>query len=369
MSGPQREMLEPIRKQPWDWKTKNEYEEVTVRQQPYLHGHYRHIFDERDYDIFDPRYTRLKSSDWEAFRDPKKYWYTTYTSDRKKMAEQVENNFSQAEEFHVIEHLDPSWVEAARTIYTPLRHLEYGESVQLQHVIRYALGTSIEQCSTFQSFDKTGRAQWITQWAMNMEAHHGDFLGFGKEIFMSQPAFQALRSYVEEVLVTDDWGEVLVALNLTLDPLLGNLIYRDFNRLALKHGDTHLAGLNYAIIKQMDWHADWAFALFGLLAEERATSRWDYLKSLGYEDWPGDYRWGMTLSDPRNTPEEPMHNREIINEWVGKWYPKAYHAVSQLSSLFERHNLQLNVQEALQAIQKERIEPKYKNAGIAFQGV
>ena len=76
------------------YKTKNEYEEVTVRQQPYVHMHYRNIFDERDYDIYDPRYTRLKSSDWEAFRDPKKYWYTPYVNNRKKLAEEVENGFS-----------------------------------------------------------------------------------------------------------------------------------------------------------------------------------------------------------------------------------------------------------------------------------
>jgi len=50
-----------LRDQPWDFKTKNEYEEVTLRQQPYVHMHYRNKFDERDYDNFDPRYTRLKS--------------------------------------------------------------------------------------------------------------------------------------------------------------------------------------------------------------------------------------------------------------------------------------------------------------------
>ena len=86
-----------IRDQPWDYKTKNEYEDVTVRQQPYVHMHYRHIFDERDYDIYDPRYTRLKSSDWEAFRDPKKFWYTPYVNNRKKMAEEIENGFTYAE--------------------------------------------------------------------------------------------------------------------------------------------------------------------------------------------------------------------------------------------------------------------------------
>ena len=102
------EFKKTLRDQPWDYKTKNEYEEVTVRQQPYVHMHYRNIFDERDYDIYDPRYTRLKSSDWEAFRDPKKYWYTPYVNNRKKLAEEVENGFTYAQELGVIENLSPN---------------------------------------------------------------------------------------------------------------------------------------------------------------------------------------------------------------------------------------------------------------------
>ena len=83
-----------LRDQPWDYKKKNEYEEVSLRQQVYVHMHYRNVFEERDYELFDPRYTKLKSSDWEAYRDPKKYWYTPYVANRKKLAEEVENNFS-----------------------------------------------------------------------------------------------------------------------------------------------------------------------------------------------------------------------------------------------------------------------------------
>ena len=58
---------------------------------------------------------------------------------------------------------------------------------------------------------------------MNMQEHHGEFLAHGKEVLLNEPAFQPLRRYVEEILVTDDWAEVLVAENLTLDLLLGNL--------------------------------------------------------------------------------------------------------------------------------------------------
>ena len=62
----------------------------------------------------------------------------------------------------------------------------------MQHVIRYALGSAIEQCATYQAYDKTGRAQWITQWAINMQEHHGEFLTHGKEVLLNEPAFQPL---------------------------------------------------------------------------------------------------------------------------------------------------------------------------------
>lgn len=355
------------RNQSWDYKTKNEYEDVTVNLQSYVHMHYRHIYDERDFDIYDPRYTRLKSSDWEGFRDPKKFWYTTYVSNRKKLAEEVENGFSYADQLGIIENLSSQWVDALRDIYTPLRHLEYGENVQMQHVIRYALGTAIEQCATYQAYDKTGRAQWISTWAMNMEEHHGDFLQHGKFVLLNEPAYQPLRRYVEEVLTTDDWAEVLIAENLTLDLLLGNLMYREFNKIAVKHGDTHLSILNLQIMKTADWHRDWALALFGQLAKDQAESRWDYLKAQGYEDWQGDYRWGLTLSDPRETPEETLTNIEIIQQWVDKWYPKAFEAVLALAPLFEKHGIDINLPYALKKIEEEIVVPAYKKYKLPFK--
>lgn len=358
-----------VREQPWDWKTRNEYEEVTLRQQPYLHFHFRNKYDERDYELFDPRYTRLKCADWEGFRDPKKFWYTTYVNNRRKMSEEVENGSAYAMELGVVENLSSSWVNALRDLYTPLRHLEYGENVQMQHVVRYALGTPVEQCAAFQAYDKTGRAQWITQWAMNMEEYHGEFLSHGKQVLLNDPAYQPLRRYVEEIWVTEDWAEVIAATNLTLDLLLGNLMYRELSKEAMKQGDTHLSILNLVISKQMDWHQDWAFAFFQYMSKDTAQSRWDYLKSLGYENWPGDYRWGLSLSDPRETPEEAASNGDIISEWVSKWYPKAVQAVLALAPLFEKHGMSTNLQQTLCEIEESVIIPAYRKYELPFTGI
>ena len=35
-------------------------------------------------------------------------------------------------------------------------------------------------------------------------------------------------------------------------------MYREFNKEAVKQGDTHLSIFNLVIAKQLDWHRDWA---------------------------------------------------------------------------------------------------------------
>ncbi len=97
-----------------------------------------------------------------------------------------------------------------------------------------------------------------------------------------------------------------------------------------------------------------------MLAKDQAESRWDYLKAMGYEDWEGDYRWGRILSDPRETPEETQTNLEIIQEWVDKWYPKAYEAVLALAPLFEKNGIEIDLQATLKKIEEEHVVPVYK---------
>ena len=165
----------------------------------------------------------------------------------------------------------------------------------------------------------------------------------GNNVLLNEPAYQPLRRYVEEVLVTDDWAEVLVATNLTLDLLLGNLCIVNLITKRLNKGIHILSLLNLQIMKTTDWHKDWAFSFLVILAKDEAESRWDYLKTQGYEEWEGDYRWGRTLSDPRETPEETLTNAEIIQEWVEKWYPKAFEAVLALAPLFEKHGIEIDL--------------------------
>lgn len=358
--------LTPVREKPWDWVTNNEYEEVTVRMQSYIHGHYRHKFDERDYDIYDPRYTRVRSSDWEAFRDPKKLWYTTYTANRKKMSDEVSSIFERARQLRLFERVNPDWKRFAAEFYVPLRHFEYSGAVQLQHVVRYAMGCPIEQAATFNAFDKQGRAQWLSIWALEMTEYEGTaLLEAGNELWCGDPAYRKLREYMEQVLITDDWAEVLLAVNLAVDPLVAGIAYRLLAAVGVQHGDTVLPGLGIVCDEQVKWQEQWSRNLFEMLAKDPARSRWEYLKALGYEGWQ-DYRWGRVLSDPRLTPEESLGNLEIIAEWVNKWIPAAIDAVLPLQEVFARNGIGFSVGQAVNRVIEQDLAPYFTKIGVSL---
>ena len=113
----------------------------------------------------------------------------------------------------------------------------------------------------------------------------------------------------------------------------------------------------------MEWHRDWAFSLFKLLAQDDAESRWDYLNALGYEEWEGDYRWGRTLSDPRHTTEEPLSNIAIIQVVASV----SEGLDSSCLSSIEEHGITINLPETLKNIEEDAIIPLYKKYKLPFK--
>jgi toluene monooxygenase system protein E len=65
------------------------------------------------------------------------------------------------------------------------------------------------------------------------------FPGFAddsKSRWQHEPRWQPLRQFVEQLLVTYDWGEAFVALNLVLKPLIDDLFLKRTSELALGRG-------------------------------------------------------------------------------------------------------------------------------------
>jgi toluene monooxygenase system protein E len=100
-------------------------------------------------------------------------------------------------------------------------------------------------------------------------------------------------------LVTWDWGEAFVALNLILKPMIDELFMKHAADLALGQNDHLLGQVLYSLNEDCQWHRDWSRALVQMLMADSPS------------------------------------NLEIIQRWVKLWRPKATEAIAALANLFE----------------------------------
>jgi len=73
-------------------KSASRYQEATLNVQADANFHYRPTWDP-DHEIFDASRSALVMKDWYAFKDPRQYYYATYTIARARMQETAEADF------------------------------------------------------------------------------------------------------------------------------------------------------------------------------------------------------------------------------------------------------------------------------------
>lgn len=67
-------------------KPASRYIEGTMDVQPEANFHYRPTWDP-EHELFDPRRTQVVMKDWYALKDPRQFYYGTYTQARARMQE------------------------------------------------------------------------------------------------------------------------------------------------------------------------------------------------------------------------------------------------------------------------------------------
>ena len=104
---------------------------------------------------------------------------------------------------------------------------------------------------------------------------------------------------MERLLVTYDWGEAFVALNLVLKPVIDELFLKQASDLALTEDDHLLGQIFYSLNEDCQRRRQWSQALVHTATQDTAT------------------------------------NSEVIQAWSDKWYPGALPAVDALVPLFK----------------------------------
>jgi phenol hydroxylase P1 protein len=275
-------------------KPASRYQEGVLNVQADANFHYRPTWDP-DHEIFDVTRTALVMADWYAFRDPRQYYYATYTIARAKMQETTESDF----EFVERRGLGDSYAAAAKAkaldVLVPLRHVAWGANMNNSSICAYAYGTALTAPCIFQAMDQLGIAQYLTRLGLLL----GDSarLDDAKEAWMTSPVWQGLRRYVEDTFVLKDPIELYVAQNLALDGLLFPLVYEKFDTaLTMEAGPTVSMLLRF----QADWFTE--------------TSRW-------------------VDATIKTAAAESAANAELLTGWITNWRDRAVSAVAPVADL------------------------------------
>ena len=275
----------------------SEYEIVSVE----LHYNDRNANApyELDHDLFMNGWAKtntfgspLKHDDWNAFRDPDEVVYRSYNMMQDGQENYVFGLFDQFQGREHDKSLDQRWAGTLGRMYTPARYLFHTLQMASAYVGQMAPASTITNCNYFQMADSF---RWLSHTAYRTKELSLTFVDMGlaskeRHYWENDPVWQGFRQLMENILVTYDWAEAFVALNLVAKPAVEEAVLLKLGESARHNGDMLLGLLNDAQMIDAMRHRRWSAALVRMALEK-----------------PGNF--------------------DVIKGWIAKWKPMADKAI------------------------------------------
>jgi len=284
-----------------------DYENLTVGQQSspaeWLHVGWPVRFD-NGRDPFTEDSTRIRSSRWRDWRDPFQVWQRPYVQN---------TNFDE----QALEHLIPvaldtglgqvnqTWLrEILGKYYAAWPFAEYGLFLSLCYAVREALADTLQFATAFEATDKFRHQQDIVRLILDIGDRDHTYSDAGaRDAWMEDPVLVPVRENIERIFSLYDWAEILVAINLVFEPLVGRLVKDEFvARNAPLNGDPLTPVLLAAARRDTARHLETTRSLVNFL-----------------------------ISDPQFGAD----NREVISGWMERWSAESSRAANSAAGLFE----------------------------------
>ncbi len=252
-------------------KPASRYQEATLGAQPTANFHYRPTW-EPQYELFDASRSAVKLADWYVLRDPRQFYYATWTMTRARQQEAVEANYQFVDSRGLLTRLTDEVRASACKVLMPLRHVAWGGNMNNCFIAAYGYGTTLTAAATFHAMDQLGIAQYLTRLGLALD--EPGVLEAGKNDWVHNPHWQVLRRQVEDSFVIKDPFELFVAHNLALDGQLYPLIYGSYV-------DDHLTARGGTAIAMLtafmpEWHDEttrWVDAVVKTAAAESPENK------------------------------------------------------------------------------------------------
>ncbi len=268
---PQRSTYHHVAKYIGEGKVPSRYQEATFGAQPEVNFHYRPSWDP-DHELYDTSRTAICMSNWYALKDPRQFYYASWTITRARQQETMGSNFEFVESHDMVDLIPDDVREHALAVLTPLRHAAWGASMNNSQICAIGYGTAFTAPAMFHAMDNLGAAQYLTRLALTVTGP--EFLDVAKVAWLTDPTWQPLRRYIEDSFVVQDPVELFVAQNVALDGLLYPLIYKSFvnDHIARKGGST-LTMLTAFMPEWFEESSRWINAVLKIVAVESDNNK------------------------------------------------------------------------------------------------
>ena len=277
-------------------KPASRYLEATLGVQPTEHFHYRPTW-EQGFEIYDTRRTAIVLEDWNVLRDPRQFYYASWTIARARQQEAMEANYQFVESRGLAQKMPGALREQALRVLMPLRHVAWGGNMNNCDICARGYGTPFTAPAMFHAMDQLGVAQYLTR--LGLALHEPGTLEAGRNAWLDDPVWQPLRRLVEDTLVLKDPMELFVAQNLALDGQLYPLIFSHYV-------DDHLALRGAAAVAMLtsfipEWHME--------------SSRWV----------------DAVVKTASGESGHAEHNSALLTHWYLQWADRATQALEPVA--------------------------------------
>ncbi len=215
----------------------------------------------------------LISDRFDELCDPRATTYTKYVTEARDREAYVGRLLASIEGSDYDRGLADGWVETLARALSPLRFLGHGLQMAAAYVGQMAPAGRIAVAALFQCGDEIRRIQRLACRLALLARRRPAIGAEGRALWQSDPRWQPLRRAIEKLLVTYDWGEAFVALNVCLKPMIDGLFLERLAERAELGGDHLDAQILRSLDEDCRWHRAWTEALVDLAVGSRAENR------------------------------------------------------------------------------------------------
>ncbi|CAM4315757.1 phenol hydroxylase [Novosphingobium lubricantis] len=251
-------------------KPASRYQEGSYDIQAKENLHYRPTWAPEQ-QLYDPGLSLVKMADWDAFKDPRQYFYSTYTLARARQQEAVEGAFTFVESRKLHLSVPADVLEQALAILIPLRHAAWASNQNNVLIAGYGYGTTFTQPCLYQGMDALAIAQYLSRAGLLFGG--ADALTVGRTAWLEADVWQPLRRLAEDTMIIRDPVELFVAQNFAIDGLLYPVIYdAAIDGVLSARGGSAISMVTQFQVEWYDEAAKWVDSVLKIAAGESAEN-------------------------------------------------------------------------------------------------